>query len=269
MAHYQTAGVQRRLSVRSRSTVVVVALCLLAWLTLLGWQQSPYGASLSHQSLGVVQGGAIAALGVITGWLLMVIAMMLPTALPFLLAFQRANSHRDDLPWLSTLLIFGYLLSWFAFGVALTVSDWLLHRLLHTHAVLGGHAWMLGGLTLLATGVYQLTPLKRASLEACRGPQRCSMALDERAMGAARRALLVGLRHGRCCIGCCWALMLLMFATGTHSLEWMVGLSIVMIVEKWLPGGRRLALGLGVTLLIWGALLVLGGLAPAAHVHLH
>ena len=74
---------------------------------------------------------------------------------------------------------------------------------------------------------------------------------------------------GRCCIGCCWALMLLMFAAGAHSLGGMAGRGVVMAVEKLLPWGRRLAVPLGGALLIWGALLLLDGMAPTAYLHHH
>lgn len=269
MAQHQTAGTRRRPSTQSRWVVAVAAVSFLAWITLLHWQESPYSHRFSHQSLGGAQVDATLALSLIAGWLLMVIAMMLPTALPFLLVFQRGNQLRAGLPWLSTLLLVGYLLSWLLFGVTIYAIDWLLHQVLHTNVALAPSVPMLGGLTLLVAGVYQLTPLKRRSLEACAAQKRCCTVLDDQVMGGVRQALLAGLRHGWCCVGCCWALMLLMFVAGTHSLGWMVGLSAVMTVEKWAPRGWLFAVPLGVTLLIWGALLVLGGFAPVVQPHRH
>jgi predicted metal-binding membrane protein len=110
--------------------------------------------------------------------------------------------------------------------------------------------------TLLVAGAYQFSPLKYHCLEKCRSP--LSFALEHwRGRRERLHALWLGVHHGLFCIGCCWSLMLLMFAVGVGNLGWMLALSAVMAAEKNLPWGRRLSAPLGVALLFWGAVLIL------------
>jgi len=164
-----------------------------------------------------VRGDIALALVFIAGWVVMVIAMMLPTTLPVLATFQRLNSQRADVNRLGILLIAGYLLTWTLFGVAIYAGDWLLHQVIHTNDWLADWLWMLPALTLIVAGAYQLTPLKHTCLDACRSPLHCFRGYRD-GHNKARRSLLVGLHHGLCCVGCCWALMLLMFATGVSNI---------------------------------------------------
>jgi predicted metal-binding membrane protein len=124
-----------------------------------------------------------------------------------------------------------------------------------------------GALALIAAGVYQFTPLKYYCLDKCRSPLNFIMG-HWNGRDAARQALALGVHHGLFCVGCCWSLMLLMFAVGAGSLGWMLVLGVVMAAEKNLPWGRRLSAPLGVTLLIWGIVMLLLG-APTAQVHIH
>lgn len=224
---------------------------------------------MSHHSLELVRADARLALGFVAGWAVMVVAMMLPTATPFLVAFQQRNSLRADVHWLSALLIAGYLISWICFGVLIYAGDWLLHQATHRSQVLAENVWVAGALIPIAAGIYQLTGLKHSFLESCRSSLGCAISLGEQGMSRALRSLLAGLRHGLRCVGCCWALMLLMFATGAGSLGWMAGLGVVMVAERWLPWGRRLAIPVGIVLLAWGSLLLLDIISSAAPIHHH
>ena len=102
---------------------------------------------------------------------------------------------------------------------------------------------------LLAAGAFQLTPLKHACLQRCRSP--LGFLLTEWRPGASG-ALHMGIKHGVYCVGCCWALMALMFYAGTMNLLWIAGLALLMLAEKVLPGGRSLSYAVGIALAVGG-----------------
>jgi predicted metal-binding membrane protein len=130
------------------------------------------------------------------------------------------------------------------------------------------HPWVVGAATLGAAGVYQFTPLKYKCLDKCRSPLSF---ITERWHGRneSRQSFVLGVHHGLFCVGCCWSLMILMFALGVGNLGWMLLLGVVMTVEKNMPWGRRLSAPLGLGLLFAGGLVValnVAGPACAAHV---
>jgi predicted metal-binding membrane protein len=182
------------------------------------------------------------------GWLLMIVAMMLPTTLPLLNRFARIISGRADANRLLSLTIAGYVIAWTAFGVVAHGADWLVHLAVAAIPSLAIHAWILGSALIAAAGLFQFTALKHRCLEQCRTPMSYIMS-HWHGKSPAREALALGLHHGAFCIGCCWALMLLMFVVGTASIGWMLVLGGVMAMEKNLPWGRRLSTPLGVGLL--------------------
>lgn len=253
MASQQGAGTQRRLNAFGLSAAAVGAVCMLAWVILLLWQQSPPRSPFPHHSLGSGRGSARLALAFAADWLVMVLAMMLPTALPFLGRFQRQYGQYAGLAWRSAALLAGYVLSWCLFGIAIYAGYWLLYQQLLASVAPGAHLAMLAALPPLVAGAYQLTPLKRGYLESCTFAPGRADAHDARAAGGVRQAVLAGLHHGGCCIGCCWALMLLMFAVGAGSLGWMLVLAALMAIEKNVAWGRRLSTPLGLALLAWAA----------------
>src|SRR6266446_3475833 len=113
---------------------------------------------------------------------------------------------------------------------------------------LGSHAWVISAVTLAGAGVYQFSSLKYRCLEKCRSPLSF---ITEHWHGRGERgqAFILGVHHGLFCVGCCWLLMLLMFAVGVGSLGWMLALGAVMALEKNMPWGRRVSAPLGVALL--------------------
>ena len=177
MATHRAAETQRRAGTRALTTAAVGAICLLAWAALL-WQPPPHAGHL-----GLAGGGAARAPAFIAGWALIVLAMMLPSALPFLLAFQRRSERGAGLARDSAALLGGYALSWTLFGAALYAGAWLLLLLPRPGAALGAQ---LAALPPLIAGAYQLSPPKRAALEACRAAPGCATARGGRA-GAAWR----------------------------------------------------------------------------------
>ena len=155
--------------------------------------------------------------------------------------FDAVARGRSDRPALVALVVIGYLLSWAIFGAAAYVGQLAAERI-----AIGS------GAILILAGAYQFTPLKHRCLDKCRSPLSFVI---EHWQGRHERwqALQLGVDHGLFCVGCCWALMLLMFVVGMSNLAWMLGLAIVMAIEKNTRAGRRLTSPLGVVLLAWGA----------------
>ena len=230
----------------------------LAWCALWIWDRSPYGRYLSHQQLDAIAPGALLlpiAL-YLAGWTLMTVAMMLPTTLPLLEIFRRLTAQRGDRARLLALVIAGYLGVWIGFGIAAHAADWLLHEIVERSSWLEANAWLIGAATLLLAGAFQFSRLKYRCLEKCRAP--LSFVTEYwRGRNEGRNALLLGIHHGLFCVGCCWALMLLMFAVGVGNVAWMLVLGAFMAAEKNLAWGRRLSAPLGVALLTWGGLILL------------
>jgi len=228
------------------------ALIALAWLTLVIWGGSPYGRFLNHESLNELSlGESPVLLAFVAGWTLMSAAMMLPTSLPLVSLFHRLVNRRPDRAWLVVLLIAGYLGVWTLFGAVIHLGDWGLHHVTERIEWLHANAWAIGAATLLLAGVYQFTPFKYRCLERCRSP--LSFIVEHwQGRHEQAQALWLGVHHGIFCLGCCWSLMLLMFAVGAGNLGWMLALGGVMAVEKNALWGRRISAPLGVALLLWG-----------------
>jgi predicted metal-binding membrane protein len=232
---------------------VLVVLIGLAWVALGMWSTSPAGRYLGHSASGLPHDAPspdtvpIAVLFV-AGWTVMTVAMMLPTSLPLVLLFRRVVDHRSDALLLVALVIAGYLVVWAGFGVLAHLADQGIHELVDHRGVLRGSSWILAVSPLLLAGVYQFTPLKTICLRRCRSPLTF---VTEHWHGqhARREAAWLGLHHGLFCVGCCWSLMLVMFAVGVGHVAWMLVLSVVMAVEKNMPWGRRLSAPLGVALI--------------------
>jgi predicted metal-binding membrane protein len=191
----------------------------------------------------------------VVGWVLMVVAMMLPTSTPLILTFAALVQQRSDRRRLVVLVLIGYLSVWTVFGLAVQVGDAFVHAIVARSAWLEANGWLIGASTLVLAGVYQFVPLKYLCLDKCRSPLLFIMGywLGRHDRGQAFR---IGVHHGLFCLGCCWSLMLLMFAVGAGSFGWMLALGAVMAAEKNLAWGRRLSAPLG-------GLLIGSGLAAA------
>ncbi len=235
-------------------------LTVTAWMALLLWQQSPYGRYLDHGNwtetgLGAGLCAALPAAGwalpvalYVGGWLLMISAMMLPTVVPLLNRFDRLVSQRPDRGWLLALVIGGYMLAWLAFGVAAHLLDAAVQQAALQSDWLLFNGWIAASLVLAGAGLFQFSRLKYHCLVRCRTPLSF-ITKHWRGRTPLRNALLLGLDHGAFCVGCCWAIMLLMFVVGTASLGWMLLLGAVMALEKNTPWGGRLSRPLGALLL--------------------
>jgi predicted metal-binding membrane protein len=238
-----------RVSVDGRRpfTITLLGLVALAWAALWVWGNSPYARLLSHDAAAVSGGGPGLALAFVAGWLLMIVAMMLPTSLPLVVMFSTLTRRREDRSLLVGLLLVGYLSTWAVFGAVAHAGDLGLHAAVNNVGWLATHAWVISAITLAGAGAYQFSSLKYRCLEKCRSPLSF---ITEHWRGRSERghAFVLGVHHGLFCVGCCWTLMLLMFAVGVGSLGWMLALGAVMALEKNMPWGRRLSAPLGVVL---------------------
>jgi predicted metal-binding membrane protein len=226
----------------------VGALVVSAWAALAVWGASPFAGYLSHARIG--EDGTSPTLALIMfsfGWTLMIVAMMLPSSLPLVNLFHRLVITRPDRVRLLLLLGVGYLAVWTVFGLAAYAADIGIHEAVRLSEPFRDAAGAIWGATLLLAGVYQFTPLKTMCLEKCRSPYSF---LVEHWSGRqpSRDALRLGIRHGLFCLGCCWTLMLVMFAVGAGSLGWMLALGALMGLERTTPAGRRLTRPLGAAL---------------------
>lgn len=236
-----------------RRTVWILAVSLAGW-ACLAWMafnmDHPLAELVMPDSATWTASNVVAIWSM---WAIMMAAMMLPSALPMVLTFaqlavrsgERSRGHS---------FAAAYLVVWLAFSVGATATQWGLQAADWIDQMIVSTSPVLTALLLVLAGAYQFSPLKRLCLAGCRTP--LGFLLGEWRAGA-RGAFVMGLRHGLLCVGCCWALMALLFVGGVMNLAWIAALSLVVAVEKLAPGGERLAVALGVILLAAGFLRML------------
>jgi predicted metal-binding membrane protein len=255
----------RGIRVPGGSVPIIGLLIGTAWVALWLWAQGPYGRYLDHgrwTEIGVaadicraLPGGDVLLPGLlyIGGWVLMTAAMMMPTVLPLLRRFERLTAARADRRVLVGLLIAGYLLVWVAFGLAAHLLDTALHLIIRQSTWLMVNGWVVGAIVLAMAGVFQFTRLKYRCLDQCRTPFSF-ITQYWRGRRPKWNAFVLGGHHGGFCVGCCWAIMLLMFVIGTGNVGYMLVLGAIMALEKNAPWGRRLSRPLGFGLLSWAVI---------------
>lgn len=244
----------------------LAAVTILAWGYLLYLASKMEGAG-GGSTAGVrpdllmpqgVSWGAVELVLLFVMWAIMMVAMMVPSAAPLVLTFAKARRRREGAPGgrvigSSGLLLVGYLAVWSGFSVLATLAQWTLHEAALLSPMMVTTSSALGGVLLVAAGIFQLTPLKRACLVHCRSPM--SFLMTEWRPGG-RGAFIMGLKHGVYCVGCCWMLMALLFVAGVMNLLWVAAIALFVLAEKIAPGGEILARVTGVVLIAAGILLV-------------
>ena len=256
----------------------------LALLTIGSWTLTVYQARSMDMPMGIAARGGVAsdamrgmsgmamsgvtatgwsmsgALTFVGVWTVMMAAMMFPAVTPMLLLFGTIHAKRQEEGGIfvgTWVFAAGYLLVWSAIGVVTYVLVQLGSDVVTGISAVSRATWapLALGATLVVAGIYQLTPLKRACLGHCRSPFGFVMEhWREGPLGALR----MGVYHGAYCLGCCWALFAVLVAAGLMSLTWMVLLTLVVFAEKVIPHGQRAAIGVGVALIILGALVATG-----------
>jgi predicted metal-binding membrane protein len=185
-------------------------------------------------------------------WVVMMVAMMLPSAAPMLFMFHAMARRRFPARRAAARLAafaLGYLLVWTAFSVVAAVLQAWLHDAAVVNEAMVSASRPLDAALLVAAGVWQLVPAKARCLDTCRSP--LAFLFAEWRDGV-RGALMMGLRHGMFCVGCCWALMALLFVGGVMNLVWIALLAGVVLIEKLLPAGPWVAKAVGVALCLAG-----------------
>jgi predicted metal-binding membrane protein len=191
-------------------------------------------------------------------WIVMMIGMMTPSVAPTILLyaeFARRSSLRGQVFASAGWFASGYLLAWSAFALAATLLQWWLEKWALVTPMMAGTSRALGGSILIAAGLYQWLPLKQACLSQCRSPLSFIQKHGGFRPGASS-ALRLGLLHGGYCIGCCWALMLLLYVFGVMNLRWIAGLMVFVLLEKLVPRGEWIARIAGVLAVAAGIYLV-------------
>ena len=187
----------------------------------------------------------------LASWQVMTVAMMLPSSMP-LVYMMVLTSRRQQHPWATqAAFLAGYALVWTTFALAAFLADTLVHLLVSNWFWLYMHSWLIGAAIFAIAGGFQFSLLKQHCLKESRGPLSFFEYYYRKGVGS---SLYLGLRHGIVCLGCCWALMLVMFGVGVGSIVWMAMLTGLMVVEKTYPGGQRLRPLLGIVLLLLAAL---------------
>jgi predicted metal-binding membrane protein len=234
---------------------LLLTLAAAAWVTLL-WQSRMAGGAM-----GLTMGLSASLFLVV--WIIMMIAMMFPAAVPMVQMLQRIGASRQLQGQASVpawVFVAGYLVVWAAFGALAYFAATGVDRAANQSMWLMVNGARLGGLVLLVAGVYQLTPLKRVCLSKCRSPISFLLTSWHDGYGGGFR---MGLEHGGFCLGCCWAMMAVLFVVGVMSLPWMALLAAAIFVEKNLRFERVTTAAHATLFVVVGlALIVYPGILP-------
>ena len=234
---------------RRMGATPVAAAASLAGVLLATWAVTVYRMRGMDAGPGTDLGGLGWFLGV---WVTMMAAMMLPSVAPMALLFARvsAERRRRGRSFVPTwMFLLGYFAAWTAYGL---LAYGLFRAVTSAH--LGALQWhhqgpLIAGAAIAAAGIYQLSPLKRLCLRHCRSPMHFVLGgWRSGRLGAIR----MGVEHGGWCVGCCWGLMVILFALGVMSIVWMLAVAAVIFAEKVLPFGERLSRALAIVLVVVG-----------------
>jgi predicted metal-binding membrane protein len=231
---------------RHERAIVASGVALLA---LVGWWYIAVGAGLP---------GGMAAMrepplpGLILMWWLMMVAMMLPSAVPAILLYARVREIRGGDGAIAQTWVFlaGYLAEWLLFSIIAAGAQRLV-----TGPSMALNDRYAEGAVLIVAGLYQLSPLKNACLRRCRSPAQF---LSRHWRAGWAGAMRLGMLHGADCVGCCWMLMALLFVGGVMNLWWIVGLTAIVTIEKLVPLGDWFGRAAGAALVAWGIVRIAG-----------
>jgi predicted metal-binding membrane protein len=241
--------IQRKRGITPWPVLLAIA---VAWGLAVGAEVTGKAAALHHDAL--IEGGPslwAALLLFLAAWQAMVAAMMLPSSLPLIRLFQAVSRSQENVRRVRGAFLGGYVVVWTGFGAVAFLFDADVHHTVDAVPWLAERPWLIGGSTLALAGAFQFSELKDRCLSKCRHPAPYLLGHYRRGTAGAFR---LGFGHGVFCIGCCWALMLVMFAAGVAMLWWMAALTAVMVYEKTGRHGRQLTPVVGVALLALAAI---------------
>ena len=244
------------------AAICVIALASLGWLAL-GLLYSGMGAFDVLCSALVTAGAAWGVNGfaiVALMWGAMTLAMMLPSAAPMILTYAEiadTAARKGERIVSPFMLAAGYTLVWLGFAAAATLAQFAFTRAALLDTGMASASGLFSGAIFIGAGVYQFSALKHACLRQCQHPFPFFFANWST---TPRGVLRLGLRQGLYCLGCCWAMMLVMFAVGVMNVLWMAGLGMLMTVEK-IGTGKRFTYAMGVALIVAGVAFVASSFA--------
>ena len=251
-----TGGLLESILRRDRAVIAaaLALLALLCWAYLFRLAAAPDHAMAMAPAIG--HWSAADFLAMLAMWWVMMIGMMIPAAAPMILIHARVarQARERGTPFAPTAwFALGYLIAWLGFAAAATTLQWALESALLLNPMSARVAPGLGGALLVAAGLYQWTPLKDACLAYCQSPLGFIQRYGFRAERGA--AVRLGLRHGAFCIGCCWALMILLFVGGVMNLLWIAAIAALVLAEK-LAAARLIQRVSGIALIAAGVALL-------------
>ena len=232
----------------------LVAVIVLSWV----WLLTGAGLKMDQMDMG---GGQIMLMAppwtvqyaamIFLMWIIMMAAMMLPSAAPAILLVIALTKQRGERHAVraSGEFALGYVAVWGAFSLIATGLQWGFDRAGLLSETMASGSVVLAAFLLIAAGVYQLTSWKQACLRRCRSPLEFLTRYWRQGRLGPMRA---GAWHGAFCLGCCWMLMGLLFVGGLMNLLWIAGLALLVLMEKLLPLGPRVSQLTGVGLIGWG-----------------
>jgi predicted metal-binding membrane protein len=233
---------------QASSGLIVWLPALAGWL-LLYWGATNMDSPAAQLTMPMSDWSAENWLAVFIMWAVMMAAMMLPAAMPMVSVFGTLNKSRGEASR-TIAFVAGYLALWTAFAAAATAAQWTLQTNGLLSPMIVSMSPALSAALLVIAGAFQFTPLKHACLRACRSPLGFLLTdWRDGLWGAAR----MGIRHGLYCLGCCWALMALLFVGGVMNLLWIAALTLLVAIEKLAPKGDILAKVLGALMIAAGA----------------
>ncbi len=253
---------------------LVAVLCVVV-LAVLGWVYlalllAGMGGSFGGYAAGMVQAlcrplpdgtwsaGSFAV--VASMWGAMTLAMMLPSAAPMIMTYAGiadTAAHKGERIVSPFVLAAGYTVVWLAFALIATLLQIAMTRLALLDAGMASASGLFSGAIFIGAGVYQFSELKHACLSRCQHPFPFFFA---NWATTPRGVFRLGVKQGLYCLGCCWAMMLVMFAVGVMNVLWMAGIGIVMAIEKMLTG-RRFTYAVGIVLIVAGAAIIVTAVA--------
>jgi predicted metal-binding membrane protein len=236
------------------SVLCIVTVTGLAWLDLFrrgaSMRSMPMDAA-AMRAIDTTAWGLDEWLSLSAMWAVMMIGMMLPSVAPTLLHMLQIFHRRGDRFARASAVAFvgGHLLPWMLFSVLAATAQIFLHRAALLGMEMSSQSMVLTGSLLIAVGIYQCLPVKTACLKYCRPPMRfLTMERRDGALGA----FSMGLEHGVFCVGCCVALMALLFVFGVMNLLWAAAITLLVFIEKIAPARARVEYVSGIPLIVWG-----------------